>query len=125
MEERRCETRYCLGTPAKHRKKCPKCMSREWRLKYPARDAFRHWRDNAKRRGIPFSATLDYFERWCKRTNYLALRGLGADDMTIDCNDNFIGYVDGGYTMKTRSQNSREGKKGKRPAYVKQAGDPF
>lgn len=125
MEEKRCSSKYCLGTPRQHRRQCNKCRQRAWRKKHPARDVFANWRSNAKRRGVPFNATFEYFEQWCKDTNYLALRGMGAEDMTIDCNDNYIGYVDGGYTMKTRSKNSKEGKKGRNPAYTKKPDDPF
>ncbi len=114
---KRCSTLYCLGTPNKYRTKCTKCRTREWREKNPVRAAYINWRNNARRRGKHFAVTFEYFVQWCNETNYIALKGVDANSMTIDCTDDYVGYIDGGFTMKTKAQNSKEGKKGKIPKY--------
>lgn len=122
--DRRCETLYCYNTPQAGRKKCQKCRDREWKQLNPLAHSYNRLKSNAKRRGKPFALSKGYWKQFCAETNYLELRGLGAEDMTVDCNDDYVGYVDGGITMKTRSVNSREGKKGKPPPY-RPEGVPF
>ncbi len=124
MGSGRCSTLYCLVTPIEGRSICSKCRAREWRQNHPAEDAYRHLKSNAKRRGKPFKLTMPWWKAWCAVTNYLNLRGMGPDDMTVDCDDDYVGYVDDGITMKTRSKNSSEGRKGKPPVY-KPDGVPF
>lgn len=112
-----CSTPYCLGTPQKGRKKCQKCRCREWRQNNPIKDSFRHLRSNAKRRGIEFNLTLQEFIGFCAETGYITARGLEAHSMTIDRIDSYKGYEVGNMQVLTRAENSRQGRKGKRPEY--------
>lgn len=100
-----------------------------------------NWVFNSHRRGVPHSVTFEQFEIFCLFTRYMDLKGLEPEAMTIDCLDNYVGYVFGppewktigswsgwvfgNIRMITRRQNSKEGKKGKNPAYQRQPDDVF
>lgn len=138
--QKMCKTKDCMNVPRQNRSICTKCKSRAYREKYPDREAYRQWRYNSRRRRVPFTITLIQFKEFCAYTNYLQLRGLTADAMTIDCLDNYIGYVYGNpewriigdwsglvfgnIRMITSSRNASEGKKGK-PKSTKQVGNKF
>lgn len=119
-----CKVANCNKEARKKGRECSMHEKRRRRERDLVKDAFGKWKSNAKRRGVPFAATLEYFRKWCSETNYIQLRGLGADDMTIDTDNNYLGYRDGHYMMKTRRQNAREGRKGK-PIPYKPGGVPF
>ena len=97
---------------------------RRWREHSPLKAAFATLRNNAKRRGIEFTLSLPDFALFCEQTNYLALKGLGPDDMTIDRINNYKGYEAGNIQMLTRRENSKQGRKGK-PEYKHDPTVPF
>lgn len=63
---------------------------------------------NAKRRGKIFGITICDFKAFCEETGYLAKKGRGANNMTIDCIDPHKGYVRGNIQILTNSQNVRK-----------------
>lgn len=69
-------------------------------------DSYNNLRNNARRRGIFFAVSLDYFQEFCEQTNYLELRGIGGNDMTIDRDKPELGYIDGNLVMMTRAANA-------------------
>lgn len=65
-------------------------------------------RTNAKRRKKLFDLTIDEFKEFCIRTNYLELKGLAGDSMTIDRIRDNEGYSKGNIQIMTRSDNIRK-----------------
>lgn len=124
-EDRRCTTVRCLGTPKKNRLECDKCRQRKCRVKNELRTTYIQKRRNAWKDSIEFSLTIEEWEDFCNETNYLNLRGPNGDDMTVGRINHFKGYSRDNIKIQTRIDNSKEGKSGQRPKYVKQPGDPF
>jgi hypothetical protein len=102
-----CQTPNC-NSVVRTGRLCSKCRSREYRAKHPVNAAYLRLRYHAKERGISFSLTLEYFTDFCQRTNYLALRGIGKNDLTIDRIDATKGYEDGNIQVLTNSENKKK-----------------
>ncbi len=90
------------------RKFCSKCRTLKHREKDPVLYVVNTLRQNAKRRNISFSLTMEYFTEWCKQTNYIKLKGRGPDDYTIDRRKNHRGYEPGNIRILTKSENSEK-----------------
>jgi len=101
----KCSTKNCKN-PSKGRKLCASCRSRKARKKNPIRYAYNCLKSNAKRRGRIFELTFKFFKEFCKKTNYIKLKGMGPDDMTIDRKVSPLGYIDGNIRMISRSANA-------------------
>lgn len=110
-EVRKCLTPNCYRTPLPQRRRCQTCRYRSWSKNNPLRATYIKLKSNAKKRNKPFNLTFEYWKKFCEETNYLELRGQGKYDMTVDCEDDYVGYVDGGITMRTKYENSKIGKK--------------
>ena len=105
-----CKTKYCRK-PAKRAGLCYSCEKKQTIAANPYRYAYQTLKDNATRRGKRFTLTLEYWIKWCDETGYLAMKGRGADDATVDCIENELGYADGNIRPLTRSDNSSKGVK--------------
>lgn len=82
------------------------------RIKQKIENPLRYWfdvlRQNARSRGIEFLLTIEEFDKFCKKTGYLELKGKGADNLSIDRKDFRKGYVYDNLQLLTLAQNSRK-----------------
>lgn len=62
--------------------------------------------DRAKQRNKPFTITLEYFRKFCYKTEYIKGKGRNADSYTVDCIKNELGYVAGNLRILTLSANA-------------------
>jgi hypothetical protein len=90
---------------------CNTCNARKHRAKYPELSAYREVKYHAKKRGIRFSMTLEWFKQLCASTKYIELKGRGADDLTLDRKIPMLGYVDGNVEVVPKHINSSKGVK--------------
>lgn len=74
---------------------CNTCKDRKWRAKYPEKYAYKTWKNNAKRRNIPFDIPFDYFLEFCAKTEILKSRGRFSESLHIDKIIDELGYVVG------------------------------
>jgi hypothetical protein len=102
-----CITRYCKND-ANQGRYCKTCISRRYRSRNPMRAAYNALKQNAVRRGIPFTITYEYFARWCHRSDYMAGKGRTKESYTIDREKNHLGYVPGNLRVLTNSENARK-----------------
>lgn len=77
-----------------------------WRENNPEQYAYMTLRDNAKRRGIPFTISFAYFKRFCRKTKYIQRKGIWKYSYSIDRIKNHRGYVPGNLQLLTVSENS-------------------
>jgi len=119
-----CASRNCGNIPPPGRAFCHKCRKQRWRANNVLKSAYNTLRDHAKAKGAWGNLTLEQFAQWCEETKglfndkgYLELRGPHAEDMTIDRPNSYAPYEVGNMVMKTRRQNTKEGRKGKPPKY--------
>lgn len=99
----------CLKNKAAHnRTKCASCEKRLQREKYPVKAAYYDLRTNAKRRGIFFDLTLEQFEKFCFKTEYLQGKGKTAESYSVDRIIESKGYTDGNLQVLTLSENTQK-----------------
>jgi hypothetical protein len=72
------------------------------------RDSYQHRKDNAKRRGKPFTITFEEFEAFAYETELLTRRGRSKFSYSVDCKIEELGYVPGNLDRLTISQNSKK-----------------
>jgi hypothetical protein len=65
-------------------------------------------KSNARRRGVFFNLSYDYFGQFCRETNYLSLRGRKKKQMSIDRIEEELGYIDGNLQMITNEANNKK-----------------
>jgi hypothetical protein len=108
------------GCSKKKKKKglCSTHYSAKWRKENPIRSAYSNLRNNAKRRGKEFDLTLEEFEKFCIKTEYLIGKGRTKEGYTIDREKEEIGYTKDNIRVLTNSQNiSKENKRRKMLIY--------
>lgn len=81
---------------------------RRWRAANPLRYVWQTLKDNAKRRGKPFTLTMEEFGKFCDDSEYLDKRGTSADDLTVDRIVNTQGYEKVNIQAMTNSDNARK-----------------
>lgn len=105
MSSKKCLSDGCKNKPVKQRRYCHKCRSRKYRSNYPIKYAYDTIKTNAKRRGRPFTITLEYFKELIAGTNYLHEKGRTRLALQIDRIDNELGYVPGNLRIVTQEEN--------------------
>lgn len=85
---------------------CEVCKARKARLRHPVRFAYRDLRTNARRRGVPFTLTLEQFRELVGGTQWEKRRGRNPDSLTIDRIDPSLGYEPGNVRLLTHQTNS-------------------
>lgn len=113
----KCAEKYCKRPRSKRGRLCYK--HEHQRRKY--NNPYLYWygvnRRNANRRakkagnGKFWYVTFEYFCEFCYETGYLILKGRGAEDMTLDCIKNELGYVDGNLQLLKNYENASKGTK--------------
>lgn len=87
------------------RTKCNTCRVRKYRQDHSHKYAYDTLRNNAKRRNVVFTITLEYFIEFCNATGYMEGKGILAGDLTIDRIKGHLGYEPGNIQVKTRTEN--------------------
>jgi len=106
----RCNTPFCRNK-THGRKYCATCRSRAFRLRDPIRAAYNNKKADAKKRGIEFTITLEYFRKFCYKYNFIKNMGRKGTSYSIDRKNNNFGYVPGNIQVLTISQNASKGTK--------------
>lgn len=75
------------------------------------RSAYINKKSDAKKRGIEFSISYEYFVQFCYKTDYIQNKGSTKDCFTVDRIKNELGYVEGNLQCLTRSENAKKGVK--------------
>lgn len=109
--KKKCSTVYCRNTPKGNRKECSTCRVKKHRKNDEVKAAFENLKHNSKRRGKPFTITLEYFRKFCRETYYMAGKGRSKTSFTIDCIENDKGYVEGNIRVLPKGENSSKGTK--------------
>ena len=105
---KKCATKYCQTTAAKHRTICSKCISRRYRANNPIQSAYQNLRTNAKRRGKEFDLTFIQFKEFAIKTNYIAGKGRSSTSYHIDRIDEEKGYTIDNIQVLTNAENSKK-----------------
>lgn len=99
----------CNIKPAQSNLKiCRSCRHIKDYEKDPVLVVYQKLRSNAKRRGKVFTLTLDYFRQFCADTDYIRLKGISGDSLTIDRIDPWRGYEDGNIQVLTNTENIKK-----------------
>lgn len=104
---------------------------RQWRLDNPIADCLHRNKSHAKQRGIEWH--IDELQWWvfCLATNYHKLKGIGANDLSLDRIQAWRGYEFDNIQILTLSQNTLKKmkvdakEKMKNRKSNKEPGDPF
>lgn len=84
---------------------CPTCRLRLWRANNPIKAIYNAIKNKARRRGIPFSLSLEKLEQLCDETDFHLKRGRRPNDFHIDRIDASRGYEDDNVRIITASEN--------------------
>lgn len=105
---KRCSQPGCRNKRSSN-KLCPKHAMKAWRAANPEKAAYSILRNNARRRGKTFKLTFEEFLEYNAKTRYTELKGIGADDQTIDRVRNEIGYQADNIQPLSLSANAAKG----------------
>jgi hypothetical protein len=105
---KKCATRYCRGVVTDYHAHCAKCRKIAYKQRHPERYAFYVLKNNARRRGKPFTLTMDDFKSLVETSGYMSGRGRAGDCLSIDRIDSSMGYVPGNVRVISVSENSRK-----------------
>jgi transcriptional regulator with XRE-family HTH domain len=108
-----CKSVGCFTKAAPGRTECWKHISRRLRAAKPINAAFHTLKMNAKRRNKEFSITLQYFTELCLESGYIEGKGRGANDLTIDRDKNYLGYIPGNIKVMLKHENCSKGDRDK------------
>ncbi len=84
---------------------CNYCCVKKYREANPMYYAYMAKRDNAKRKGIEFTISFEYFKEFCYKTQYMSKRGRSATSYAIDRIKNHLGYIPGNLQALTNRDN--------------------
>lgn len=102
-----CKTKNCRK-PKYRGNYCHSCQKKKYKEKHPVKYAYTVLKNNAKRRGKEFELTLEQFEKFCIKTNYLVGRGIYKESYHIDRIDESKGYTIDNIQVLTNSQNIKK-----------------
>lgn len=96
-DKRKAKNRFCARHAHRYRK-----------IKDPVGYVYDLLKCNARRRGKPFTLTMDEFRQFCLDTDYMRLRGKTGKSASIDRIDNSKGYEIGNIRILSLSENSHK-----------------
>lgn len=96
----------CKFKPAKQGKFCWTCINLK---RDPIKRAYQILKMNGKRRNKWHGLTLDHFIKVAVSNGYIEGKGIGKNDLTIDCKKNHLGYRNGNITVMIKSLNCSKG----------------
>lgn len=106
-----CIMPYCMNVPTPRKGKrpllCSCCYKKQWAENNPVKYLYANLRGNAKRRGKVFDISFPDFLAFVTRENYLKRkRGRTATSVSIDRQNNELGYIAGNLEALTIRDNS-------------------
>ena len=105
--EKPCASLSCANK-AHDGKFCSTCRTKKMRAVNPIKLVFNRLKQNAKRRKLEFSLSLEHFTEIVSESGYMSLRGRGKHDLTIDRIISPLGYVDGNIQVLPMSENVKK-----------------
>ncbi len=81
---------------------------RRYREKYPIKYAYQTLKDNSKRRGKDFDLTYEQFEAFVVRVDYINRKGILADSLHIDRENENLGYTKDNIQPLENAKNVRK-----------------
>lgn len=78
-----CITPFCRKPAKRGECLCSMCRDRIWRARHPEHHLWNNLKKSAKRRGVPFSLTVEQFKEFCERTGYHLK--VGRDPSSASC----------------------------------------
>ncbi len=103
-----CKNKQYIYRGKKHDRFCTKHRRQQGKEANPARYHYDLLKNNAKRRGKEFSISFQYFKSFCEETKYLELKGKGAKNLSIDRDNDELGYVEGNLKVLTLAHNTKK-----------------
>jgi hypothetical protein len=97
-----------LKQSEKGSRKCNSCNYKQKKKSNPIRIAYTSLKGHAKERGKDFDLTIEQFEEFCIKSNYLNCRGIEKFSYHIDRKDETKGYEVGNLQLLTNIQNVRK-----------------
>lgn len=83
-------------------------LQRDYVKRNPEREVYRHLKYSAKKRNIVFTITYEYLIAFLSGTDYIKKKGLKGNSLTIDRDNNTLGYVEGNLVIRKRNSNSQK-----------------
>lgn len=108
IQEGKCKLPFCRRPREKHKHICAKHKHERQKQLNPIAYQYQVLKSSAKRRGIAFSLTKDYFESFCETNDYIRLKGIYSECMTIDRINPDLGYANGNIQMITNYANQKK-----------------
>lgn len=106
----KCIVAFCCGHRGGDSAYCHKHKKQRDRIKYPECNIYEHIKLSAKRRGIEFSITLEYFKKWCKDSGFIEKkRSANRKTWSVDRIDNDKGYIEGNLQVLRVGENASKG----------------
>lgn len=102
-----CAVKGCCNK-SRGRKICSTCSSRQTRAKDVVRYTFYSRKHNAKRRGIPWHISLEWFRKFCHKVKYIGFTGRSAEGYTLDRIHNDRGYTEDNIQVMTNRDNVKK-----------------
>lgn len=103
-----CSRLYCTNKKYRSGNLCSKHRKRKYRQENKLKAAYQNLRTNAKRRGKEFSITLEEFEKFCIKTEYIKRKGRSKDSYSIDRINDEKGYTIDNITILSISKNIKK-----------------
>jgi len=104
----KCSSPNCHRKASSNRTICRPCRTIRERESDPVRYSYNNSKRNAKRRGIPFEISLDYYRQFVTPTQYMARKGRFKASLHVDRKFEWLGYVEGNLQVLTNEQNLRK-----------------
>lgn len=103
-----CKTKNYRKTPRPKRSYCYSCNIKRYKERHPERYAYRVLKNNALRRGKPFTISFEYFLKFAVKTNYMAGKGITKHSLHVDRIKEHLGYVEGNLQVLTNTENVKK-----------------
>lgn len=105
----KCQVALCSRKRSGKSGYCSTHKRRLDKLRYPEYILY-HWlKQNARKRGVEFSITLEYFKRWCAEEGFIDKKN-SADKRywSVDRKENSKGYVEGNLQAMPTTENAQK-----------------
>lgn len=104
----KCKTDKCTNLKGKRSPLCNTCRHRKEKERDELRYHYGIHKRNAKRRGIEFTISLEYFKDFAVKEELLHGKGRTATSWTIDRKDETLGYIEGNIQKLQNKDNVKK-----------------
>jgi hypothetical protein len=102
-----CAVAFCTNE-TEGRTLCSTCRKRKCRIEDPEKYAWQCLCDNARRRNIFCTITLEQFRDMCSKVEYIGFSGRSAESYTLDRRYNDIGYHIDNIRIRKKGENTKK-----------------